>query len=90
MRTAIIASVLAAATFGSGAASAAPTKHYDLRRYDRGVSPYDHILIAQSAARLAFMKRHAWADGKISFFERRQIRQAEQRHYALLQRARRS
>ena len=90
MRTAIIATVLAAVTIGSGAATAAPIKHYDLRRYDRGVSPYERVLIAQSAARLAFIKRHAWADGKLSFYERLQIRRAEQRHYALLQRAYRS
>jgi len=54
------------------------------------VSSYERAAIARSAANLASIKRRAWSDGRLSFFERLQIRIAESRYKALVSKARRS
>ncbi len=67
----------------SGTAFAAPGKR------DGGhINAYERMAIARSAAQLAHLKQRAWADGRLSMFERFQIRQAEARHAALVARAR--
>jgi hypothetical protein len=87
-------SVILAATaivLTSGAALAAPY-HFNNRWHHSGgnVSSYERAAIGRSAAQLASVKRRAWADGKLTFFERFQIRIAENRHNAVVARARRS
>ena len=56
----------------------------------RGVSPRERAMIARSASSLAALKQRAWRDGRLSFLERAQIRNAERRHAALVTRVRRS
>ncbi|HEX2840234.1 hypothetical protein [Hyphomicrobium sp.] len=56
----------------------------------RGVNGFERAAIARSAANLAALKRRVWADGKVTFVERMQLRNAERRHAALVARAYRS
>lgn len=55
----------------------------------RGVSNYERVMIMKSAARLSALKRRAWRDGRLTQFERFQIRNAERSHYVLVARAHR-
>jgi hypothetical protein len=75
------ASLLAA---GAGSAMAAPGKHMSHR-----VTPSERVAIAKSAARLAQIKKRAWADRRLTGAERVRIRIAEARHRALVARAHR-
>jgi hypothetical protein len=80
---------LAAIVLASGAAVAAPNRHFD-RHDGRGISNYERAAIARSAANVATIKARAWRDGKVSMFERFQINNAQKRHAALVARLRRS
>lgn len=55
-----------------------------------GASGFERAAIARSAANLSALKARAWRDGRLTFSERAQIRNAEQRHAALVRRAYRS
>jgi hypothetical protein len=82
---------VAAIVLASGAAVAAPGKTYHRGHDGRGhLTPFERVMIANSAQRLAAIKFRAWKDGRLTFFERLQIRQAERRHAALVARAYRS
>lgn len=82
---------LATIVLTSGAAFAAPAKHFDHRGHDgRGISAHERVMIARSTDRLQALKRRAWADGRITFFERLRINAATRQHAALVARARRS
>jgi hypothetical protein len=80
---------LAALALASGSALAAPGKS-NLHRGGHGVSAYERVAIARSAAHLAMLKRQARADGKVTMMERARIRSAEFRHTRLVARARHS
>ncbi len=56
----------------------------------RGVNGFERAAIARSAANLASLKRRVWADGRVTFSERIQLRNAERRHAALVARSYRS
>jgi hypothetical protein len=88
MKTAILA--LTTLVVASGSALAAPNKFN--RGYDgRGnVTPYERVAIAKASQHLSLVKRQAMRDGRISFFERVQIRNAEKQYFAALARAHRS
>jgi hypothetical protein len=75
----------------SGAVMAAPNKHYN-QGWHRGgnITPYERVAIARSKANLDALKRRAWADGRLSLYEKVRIRFAENSHNALVARARRS
>lgn len=86
MKTALIA--LAAVIVTSGAALAATGGKYG-DPYSRGnVNGVERARIAQSAAHVASIKRRAWADGRVTRYERYLINSAERRHAALVARAR--
>ena len=87
MRTALIG--LAALALTATVATAAPNKHgrHDGYRKQHG-SSYEHVLIKRSKAQLAWVKRHAWADGRITFRERLTIRRAERQLARVIRRAR--
>lgn len=87
MKTAVLA--LSTLVLASGAALAAP-KHFDRHDGRGNVSPYERAAIARASAKLATVKRQALRDGKISFFERIQIRNAEKQYFAAVARAHRS
>jgi hypothetical protein len=75
----------------AGSAVAAPRHQGDRWSDGRGsITPWERVQIAQSAARVAMVKRQAYRDGRISMFERFEIRRAEARHEALVRRLRRS
>jgi len=50
----------------------------------------ERAVIARSAFQVARLKRQVWADGRVSFIERMQLRNAERRHAAIVAKARRS
>jgi hypothetical protein len=87
MKTILIS--LAALTFASGAAFAAPGHGYGHGNRG-GISPSERAAIARSAVQVAQVKRVALRDGRVSMIERMQIRRAEARHSALVARAQRS
>ena len=89
MKSILIA--FAALTLTTGAALAAPGGGYGNRGHSaNGISAYERAAISRSAFQLAQLKRRAYADGRVSFFERIQLRSAERRHAALISQARRS
>lgn len=70
---------LAALALTATAASAAPYKyksHHDGYRGERH-GQYQSVQVKRSKAHLAWVKRQAWADGHVSFYERLKIRRAE-------------
>jgi hypothetical protein len=88
MKTAILA--FATLAIATGSAMAAPNKYRGDHNGRGNVNPYERVAIAKASAKLATVKRQALRDGKISFFERIQIRNAEKQYYAALARAHRS
>lgn len=94
--TTILTAAAAAIMLTSGAALAHPGKGHGGPGYKsgyshqvkhhRGVTPAQRAAVARSAANLAALKRRAWRDGRLSALERVQIRNAERRHAALVQR----
>jgi hypothetical protein len=85
MKSALIA--LTVLTLTATAASAAPHKRDHRDHYRRSHVPaYEHVSIKRHAMQLAWIKRQAWADGRITFRERIKIRQAERRFAQLLKR----
>lgn len=85
MKTILIG--LAALTFASGTAFAAPGHGYG---HGNRITPSERAAIARSAIQVAQVKRMALRDGRVSIFERMQIRRAEARHSALVARAHRT
>ncbi len=70
---------LAALALTATAASAAPYKHkphYDGHR-GKPHGQYESVQVKRSKANLAWVKRQAWADGHVTFYERHKIRRAE-------------
>ncbi len=98
LKTALLTAAALAMT--AGVSVAAPNKHYNHNGYGkpgyskvvkhRGVNGFERAAIARSAANLAALKRRVWADGRVTFAERIQLRNAERRHAALVARAYRS
>lgn len=65
-------------------------KHHVVKYHAGRLTPYERIRIAKSRKRLAQLKRRVRADGRVTRFERRQVRAAQIRHQRLVQRLRRS
>ncbi|HRN88079.1 hypothetical protein [Hyphomicrobium sp.] len=99
--TSILTAAAAAIVLTSGAAMAHPgggkgyggpgykSGYSQQIKHHRGVNPGQRAAIARSAANLAALKRRAWRDGRLSTIEKVQIRNAERRHAALVQRVHR-
>lgn len=102
MNTKIKTALLTAAALvmTAGVSVAAPGKNYDNRGYGKpgysktfkknGINRYERAAIARSSANLASLKRRVWRDGRVTMFERIQLRNAERRHAALVARSYRS
>ncbi|MCC7251768.1 hypothetical protein [Hyphomicrobium sp.] len=99
MNTKIKTALLTAAALvmTAGVSVAAPSKHYNNHGYGKpgygkvykksGISAFERAQIARSAANLASLKRRVMRDGRVTPFERIQLRNAERRHAALVARA---
>lgn len=76
MKSAIIG--MAALALTATAVSAAPNRHahHDGFR-GKHVSGYQNVQVRQKMAHLSWVKRQAWADGRLTFRERIKIRRAE-------------
>lgn len=96
---AITSAVLMLAT--AGAATAKPYnkgvnswnqagKHHVVKQRAGRLTWRERIRIAKSRKRVAQIKRRARSDGRVTRFERRQIKAAELRHRSLVRRLRRS
>lgn len=87
-KTAIL--TVAALLMTAGASMAAP-RHYN-HDHNRGksVTPYERAAIARSRAKVAAVKARAWRDGRVTFIERVQIKNAERQLAAVISRARRT
>lgn len=100
MKTALLTAAALVMTAGiANVASAAPAKYHNngwgkpgpSKVYKKkGINAYERAAIARSAANLASLKRRALRDGRVTPFEKVQIRNAERRHAALVARAYRS
>lgn len=97
MKRALVAAT--ALLLSAGIASAAPgNKHHGPGKgwgngpnhgYGYGrVSPRERAAIAQARAHLAMVKARAWRDGRVTAYERFQIRNAETRLQRLIFRSR--
>ena len=96
MKTYLLAAM--AVAIMSGSAMALPAKKsyvykpafgYSKTHYGK-ITPYERAAIARSQFRLNVLKRRIYADGRVTRFERIQLRFAQSRHNALVARARRS
>ncbi|MEZ5926280.1 MAG: hypothetical protein R3D57_18065 [Hyphomicrobiaceae bacterium] len=76
MKPAIIGLAALALTATAASAASYGPKHNDGYR-SRHQPTYEHVLVKRSKAHLAWVKRQAWADGRLSFRERLKIRRAE-------------
>lgn len=80
MRALIAAAAAALVLSSAGAASAAP-KHngyHGKPGYSAGkVTPFERFAIARGKAKVAYLQRKARADGRVTAYERVQIRQAQ-------------
>ena len=76
MRTALIGLAALALTATTATAAQYKHPHHDSYRMKHGPR-YEHVLIKRSKAHLAWVKHRAWADGRLTFRERLQIRRAE-------------
>ncbi len=94
MTTKIKTALLTAAALlmTAGVSVAAPSKYhnsYGKPGYSK-VNPYERAAIANARARLATVKARAWRDGRVTFLERMQIKNAERQLAATIARARRT
>jgi hypothetical protein len=87
MKSFVIAATAAVVLSGSGSGSGAQAAYYK-HRHNGGLSAWERVAIARDRARVNAIKRHAWADGRITLWERARIRAAEARHSALVYRYR--
>jgi hypothetical protein len=85
MKTAILTA--AALLMTAGTSMAAP--RYD-HRHGNGVNPYERAAIAQARAKVAAVRARAWRDGRVTMFERFQIKNAERQLAMTIARARRT
>lgn len=95
----VLLTAAAALAMTVGVANAAPNKNHNngwgkpgpSKFYKKqGISGAERAAIARSAANVASLKRRVMRDGHVSTFERIQLRNAERRHAALVQRFYRS
>lgn len=86
--TLVAAATLIALTAGT-AANAAPRYHHGHSHYGK-VTAQERYAIKRSSAKLATLKRKVYRDGRVTIFEKVQLRIAQSRHNALVARAKRS
>lgn len=88
--------ILAAAAIlalSAGVATAAPRHSHDYGKpsFAAGkVTPFERIAIARGKVKVAFLQRKARADGRVTAYERSQIRQAQADLNRLIYRSRRT
>ena len=82
MKSLVVTATAAVLLFGIGLGTAAEAASY--HRY--GLTGAERTAIARDQARVNAVKRNAWADGRVSLWERAKIRAAEARHNALVYR----
>jgi hypothetical protein len=90
---ALLAAAAAALVLSAGAASAAPRHqhHHDHGKPGYGkVTAFERLAIARGKVKVAFLQRKARADGRVTPYERAQIRQAQADLNRLIVRARRT
>jgi hypothetical protein len=84
-KTAILTA--AALLMTAGTSMAAPRHDH---RHGNGVNPYERAAIAQARAKVATVRARAWRDGRVTMFERFQIKNAERQLAMTIARARRT
>ena len=87
MKSLAIAATAAVLLSGIGLGTAAEAASYN-HRYGHGLTGAERAAIARDQARVNAVKHNAWADGRVSLWERMKIRAAEARHNALVYRYR--
>jgi len=70
----------------SGLLLAAPAEAAFYRHGYGKITPAEHAAIARSQRQLSVIKAKAWADGRVSPWERAKIAMAQSRHDALVYR----
>jgi uncharacterized membrane protein YebE (DUF533 family) len=88
MKTLVTAAVVLAIT--AGGAMAYPSKSYNHGNHRPQITAAERAAIARSQWNLNALERRARADGRITAFERMQIRFAQARHNQLVKSAWRS
>jgi hypothetical protein len=71
----------------SGLAIAVPAQAATYKRHG-SISHSERVAIANSQRHLNAVKRQAWADGKVTAWERAKIRMAEARYHRVVRNAR--
>jgi hypothetical protein len=84
MKSFVIAATAAVVVIaGIGVGTAAEAALYN-HRHGGGLTAWERAVIARDRAHVNALKRRAWADGRITLWERARIRAAEARHSALV------
>jgi hypothetical protein len=86
MKTYVLAAM--AVVLMSGSAMAYPVRPNAFNKSFRApvLTPYERVLIQRSQFHLITLERRARADGRVTFWERAQIRLVQSRHNALVYR----
>jgi len=86
MKSLIVAATAGVLLSGIGFAGSAEAAFF--HRNHGGLTASERAAIARDEARVNAIKRTAWANGRVSFWERVKIRAAEAHHNALVYRYR--
>ena len=84
MKSLVVAATAAVVLSGIGLVGTAEAASF----HRGGLTAFERAAIARDQARVNAIRRHAWADGHVSVWERMKIRAAEARHDALVYRYR--
>jgi hypothetical protein len=87
MKSFFIAATAVALTSGALLSTAAEAAPYH-RHHGSNVTHSERAALAQSRARLKFLQRRAYADGRLGIWERMRLNAAQARHRALAYRLR--
>jgi hypothetical protein len=88
MKSFVIAATAAVVLSGIGLGGAAEAASYKYRHGRVELTQWERVAIARDQRRVNAIKRGAWADGRVTPWERMRIRAAEARHNALVYRYR--
>jgi hypothetical protein len=88
MKSFLIAATTAVVLSGIGLAGTAEAARYSDRHGKSELTRWERVTIARDQRRVNVLKKRAWADGRLSFWEKMQIKRAEARHRALVYRLR--
>jgi hypothetical protein len=88
MKSFVIAATTAVVLSGIGLGSTAEAAFYKHRHGKSELTRWERVAIARYQRSVRALKQRAWADGRVTFWEKMRIKRAEARHRSLVYRYR--